>query len=451
MRRHQNWLRRSIELLEGRDVPTNLTATFDPASHTLSIKGDGASNQLQILAVVGDTTRFVLRSPTDTINNRGGDYQSATGVQIITIKMLDGDDSITVNNANGPVSVTKNLTINGGAGANAVTATDLNVRQNFSIVNGTNTTGADANILTHLTVGGSLAVNNGDGDTTTVVNRSTAGLSFVQGSINVTNGVGKDATRINDTNVGGNVSVRNGEPNSGNVAGSTRIYNNLNTTARSLIGGNVSVSYIAGNADIWDGIWDTEVLGNVTYNHGSGNFTTYLDGFATTNLPVKIGGNLTLTGTGANQIFAGSGWDRSGIKIGGAFNVIGGSANDSVTMYMALVGKATQFNLGNGVNAVTIDDSDFGGTFTLICGSGADTVSVDTTTATTQATTFTKNVLMYLGDGADTLTRAGPTDINQRIVFYRSFVVHHGPGADVNNLNLAREISPFGSSIQWVV
>ena len=41
-----------------------------------------------------------------------------------------------------------------------------------------------------------------------------------------------------------------------------------------LIGGNVAVTNSSGNVSEYDGIWDTEVLGNVTFNHGPGEFMT---------------------------------------------------------------------------------------------------------------------------------------------------------------------------------
>jgi hypothetical protein len=386
----------------------------------------------------------------DTINGISGDLLSATGVKNITVRMFTGNDSTTISNASGPVTVKQNLTIHGGKGANSVSTTDLKVVRQLNLLNGTNSTGVDATLLTNLIVGGSLTINNGDGDTSTGIQRSSAGLSFIRGNVFVTNGSGSDTNYIIDTNIGGGGNFNNGLPNAGGVAGSTRIFNSFNTTARSVINGSVSVSYLAGNTNIWDGIWDTHVLGNVAFNHGPGTFATYLDGYSTS-VPVKINGNLTLTGTGINQISLGTGWDRTGLIVGGALSVRGGPADDILTLYKLAVGGATQLTLGKGVNTVTIDDSDFGGAFTLRSGAGVDTVNVDSTAGTERATTFAKNVLMFLGDGADSVTRAGGADVNQRIVFYRSFVIHHGAGLDVTTFTMAQEISPFGGLIQFLV
>jgi hypothetical protein len=442
--------RPSLEQLESRETPANLTATFDALTHTLTVDGDGDNNQLQIRAVAADATQFLLSSPTDTINTVAADFLTPTGVKNITVRMFTGNDSTTISNASGPVTVKQNLTIHGGKGANSVSATDLSVGGNLNLLNGTNTTSADNMNIFNLKVGGSLTINNGDGDTSTTIWRNVPGLSFVRGNVLLTNGSGRDFTFLVDTNVGGNVNVINGLPNAAGVAGSTRIFNESNTTARSVIGGNVSFSYLAGNTDLRDGIWDMHILGNVTFNHGPGEFTTFVDGYRT-NVPVKINGKLTLTGTGANQINLGTGWANTGVVVGGALSVQGGPGNDTLALSELAVGGATQLKLGKGTNTLTIDDSDFGGTFTLRSGAGVDTVNVDTTAGTERATTFAKAVLMFLGDGADTVTRAGGADVNQRIVFYRSFVIHHGAGLSTTTFTLSQEISPFGGLIQFLV
>jgi hypothetical protein len=259
----------------------------------------------------------------------------------------------------------------------------------------------------------------------------------------VTNGSGWDRTDLVDTNVGGSVKVSNGLPDANGTAGNTLIYNFFNATTRSVIGGSVSVAYIAGNTVTWDGIFETHVLGNVTFNHGTGVFTTHLDA-------VKIGGKLTLTGTGANQINLGT-WSGVGLIVGGPMTVLGGPAIDTVTLNKVAVGGATLIKLGDGPNTVTINDSDFGGIFTLITGAGEDTINLDTGVGTSTATTFVREVRMFLGDGVDTVNRAGNADANQRIVFYRTFVIRHGLGGDVFSSTAEKEIAPFGGFILWLV
>ena len=57
---------------------------------------------------------------------------------------------------------------------------------------------------------------------------------------------------------------------------STEIYNEFNGV-RAVIGGNVAVSYVTGQCDDFQGIWDTDIRGNVSFNNGSGIFETNFD------------------------------------------------------------------------------------------------------------------------------------------------------------------------------
>ena len=133
----------------------------------------------------------------------------------------------------------------------------------------------------------------------------------------ITNGVGSDLTAIIDTNVGGNVTVNNGKGNASvDTAGSTQFYNSaLNPSVRAVIGGNVSVSDLTGNVVGTQGIWDTEVRGNVTFANGPCPRTTNFDGKAT-NLPVIILGSLTITGSGAHTVNVGTD-AGAGMTVGG--------------------------------------------------------------------------------------------------------------------------------------
>ena len=58
-------------------------------------------------------------------------------------KMLGGDDFVTFDNANGPITVLGNVSIDGGDGANNVTVTDLAIRRNLSVTNGTAAVGTN--------------------------------------------------------------------------------------------------------------------------------------------------------------------------------------------------------------------------------------------------------------------------------------------------------------------
>ena len=91
--------------------------------------------------------------------------------------------------------------------------------------------------------------------------------------------------------------------------------------AARLRGRNVlTVTYLDGNASNVDALLDSEVLGNVTYNHGSGTFKTEMDSY-NTRLPVLIHGNLTITGTGANSVGFGTYTNGSGVVVDKGFTL----------------------------------------------------------------------------------------------------------------------------------
>jgi hypothetical protein len=439
-----------LERLEGRDTPSNFTVSFSGLTHTLTIVGDSANNSLTVQGDAGDATKFHLSSASDTFNHNPGPFDSPSGVKNITIQMLAGDDSVTFGNTV-PIDLKGNLSISGGDGAKSVTATDLKVEKNFSITNGKNTSGTDVNTLLNLTVGGSLTINNGTGDTSTSIYRDSAGISTIGGNLSITNGAGEDHNSIYDTNVGGNVTINNGHGNAQTgLAGYTWFFNVNNTGYRAQIKGNYTVSYLDGNVSSYDGIWDTEVHGNVTFNHGSGSATTNFDGYQTA-LPVIIRGNLTLTGSGANTVTIGTQYNHTGLILDKNLTITTGAAADTLTFNKLEVDGITRLDQGNGNNTATIDDSVFVGKFTLTTGSGNDQVFLDHTAGTSAPTIFEAPVLISLGAGADFVARDGTADANQEIIALSTFVIHYGGNAgDSTSYNTAQEIFPFGGSIQWI-
>jgi hypothetical protein len=190
------------------------------------------------------------------------------------------------------------------------------------------------------------------------------------------------------------------------------------------------------------------VLGNATFNNGSGSATTEFDGNITP-LPVFIGGNLTLTGSGANTVTAGDSLHHTGLVVGKNLTVITGAAADTLTFKKLEVRGATTLLLGDGDNGVTIDDSAFVGRFTLTTGSGNDSVSLDHTAGTSAPTIFVGPVLIVQGTGNNSLATAGFDDANEELICLSTFVVHHGASA-VWFHNDSQDIFPFGGSIQWI-
>lgn len=444
MLKHSHSVRPRLEVLEGREVPANLTVTF--SGGTLTVIGDDNPNDVTFRGDVGDKTHFTLTSA-GTINNLPSPFSTPGGVKNIVVKMLAGNDTVTFDNSV-PIDVLGNLKIDGGNGANSVLTTDLKVEKNFAITNGTNTAGSDQSYLTNLSVGGNLSIKNGDGDTYTVIQRSSAGASTIHGNVKVTNGDGQDLFVLRDTNVGGNVKVNNGHASAGGVAGLTQIFNAYNKVLHSVIGGSVSVSYRDGNMSGIDAIADTEVMGNVTFSHGSGSFSTGIDSYSTTT-PVMVHGSLSILGTGSNTVNVGAntGFGHgAGLVVGKKFTVTSGSGNDTLTLNNVHVGSNSKFSLGDGTNTINIDDSVFDGKFRLTTGDGSDTFNLERTVGSHSATEFRKAVLIALGGGADSgYVAYSHTDANQAVVVWSTFVV---TGVENWFRDLSQLSFPNGNHIQ---
>ena len=159
----------------------------------------------------------------------------------------------------------------------------------------------------------------------------------------------------------------------------------------------MSVSYVNGTVD-YDGIWDTVVEGNVTFNHGTGAATTNFDGFEV-DVPVEIGGNLTMTGTGVNTVTVGTEYLKTGLIVGKDLSITSGVGDNTLDFNRLQVTGTTKLKLGNGANTVTIDQSVFAGTFNLTTGTGGTDLDIECTGGDTTATVFNKSVVIALGDG----------------------------------------------------
>jgi hypothetical protein len=401
------------------------------------ISVDGCSTSLPVLIHGGLTIKGTGQSDVAV----GAPY-AHTGLILgkdLHITSGAGEDHVTFNQTR----VEGSVSIAAGDGANAVDATDLVVVKNLAITNGKNATGTDATTFTNLAVNGSVSIPNGDGDTSTKIQRNAAGSSAILGNVTVTNGAGLDRTVISDENIGGNVTVNNGQGDATGLAGTTQIYNDLNTGARSVIGGNVSITYVTGGGSSVDSLEDVEIGGNVVFNHGAGGLAMAFDGFRIAQ-PVLIHGGLTVKGTGASEVDIGFGMKQSGLIVGKDVSITGGSGDDTFNARGLVVEGRTGVLLGDGGNAVSIDDSAFSRAFTLTTGKGVDAINLETTPGTVGPTIFGGAVAIKLGHGADTLTREGTADPNQAIYFYGAFTVDtgHDPG-DAVYQNFSREFYAF--------
>jgi hypothetical protein len=437
--------------------------TFSPLSHTLTVVGDADANDLRVQPEAPDpagfTTQFLLASDSDTFNGRAGPFLTPVGVRNIAIRLLGGDDTVYFDITTMTIHLAGNLSIYGGDGANRVSTawaiptppTDLKVDGTVSITNGTTAAGQAQTHLINLSVGGNVTVRNGSANSLTAINRVLAADSNIGGDLAVIDGMGGGSLYLEDTNVGGNVTFSNGP--GGTFSPTTAIGVNKNLGRRSVIRESVTVTDVGGNGN--DYLDDAEVWGNVTFNDGSVGFGTIFDALDTS-APVLVRGNLTITGTGNNEVDVGSpaaiGFGRGlGLMVGHNFTVATGDGDDVLHLNRLQVGGATRLALGDGNNTVTIDDSVFAGPFSLTAGTGADKVSVETATGTSVPTEFGGPVTMSLGSGDDSLALGGAFDAGQMVIVEDSFRVHRGAGNDTLTEPPGHQDFPFGTSVQWVV
>jgi large repetitive protein len=435
-----------LEALEGREVPANLTVTFSPLTHTLTVVGDTAANNVDISGGLIDPTQVTVSSPTDTINGMAADFSVRAGVYNVDVRLGAGNDGVTLGGIPAlptlPLQLVGRLTINGGDGANTVLGTGLRADRGVRITNGV---GFDWTDLVNVSIRGSLTVRNGAGGSHLSVFRGSPGVGVIDGSVQVTNGAGADWTFLTDLNVGGGVSVRNGTPAPDGTGGAVAISNNRNP-APSQIHGSVSGSFLGGTGTFT--LLDAQVGGSVALAYGGGSFTTTVDG-RITGRPAGVLGNLTVTGTGPQWVFLGLAGLGRGLEVGGNLSLTTGAGADLVALDRVQVGGATALRLGNGGNFVRVDDSAFTGPFALTTGAQGDFIAIDTLVGTLAATTFRGPVTIREGAGVDSLTLGGLADAGQMVDFRDRFVIHHGMEADI--FNRAHALSLFGTPIEYVV
>ena len=326
-----------------------------------------------------------------------------------------------------------------------IDATDLSVGGNVSIGVGTHADGTSMT-LENLTIKGSVAISTLSGSNTVEIQRGSAGNSYIMGNLSVSTGAagsGGIETLVSDTSIGGNVTIHNG-PTTGTDA--TDIYDNANTTVPLTIGKNVLVTNTA-TASLTDGLWDGNVLGNVTFAEGSGAATTYLDGYHA-GKPTVVLGSVKITGTGTQTDYLGSQY-KFGLMVGKSLTVKSGAAGDTIDLLKTTVGGPTSFGLAgsnSATNNINIDGSTFEGTFSLVAGKGTANFEVEQSTSNSIATIFNGAAMVTLVGGTNNATIGGVTNDSQQVFVDSTFVVHYGIGGASAGSNV---YYPFGNEIQF--
>jgi hypothetical protein len=429
-------------MLEDRWTPAGIV-TGSLANGTWTLIGDAEANDIRI-------------TPTAILNQFEVSGQNGTTVagvvnpskvQHIVVKLRAGDDLVEVNQTGAFARLLGNLTITGGDGANQIKINDFKMK-NLTVLNGTNTSGADVLDLADSLVQRNVTINNGSGNTQTRIVRSgyNSAIGRVGGHVTIVNGAGEDTTEIFDTHVGGNVIVKNGLP--GDEAGFVNILSHYNLPSRSIIGGSVSVSYLAGVVD-YDGIWDTEVFGNVKFRYGSDYSEV---NFAGSPQPVRIHGNLTVIGQGNTRVDVGTLNDPVGLIVDKNFTILTGGGTDEITIRGLSVGGATRLVTGVGNDSIRIDGSSFTGPTTILAGSGVDTLLIEQDAGTEYGTQFANALTLHMGADNDTLTVGAANDRTRLVELFGLAVLDGGDGEDTfNRFNLDPTLGkPINASFETI-
>jgi hypothetical protein len=450
MNNFRNRFRPHLDSLETRDTPSNVTVSF--ANHILTIQGS-TSSSIVIEGNASDATQFSLSDPsaTNTFNGQPS-YSSPTGVQNMRIALTgsstNGDFFLAFVDTVRPIDLEGNLSVTVDSVDGRFIADDLTVAKSFTLTNTTKTRGnGDLTTLnfSNLNVGGNLTINSGDAYTQTEIWRFGSGVSTIGGNLDINNGSGDDLTSLEDLNVDGNVDIVNGLTDTDGFVGYIQIANVYNVGIRSVIKGNLSVSY-AGGPGMTEPmlVQDLEVEGSATFSYGSGlKVETDFDGYKSS-LPDVIGGNLTIEGPGVSTVKVGTTNQQTGMMVEKNLiltNPATGTVGDTLDFNRLQVFGLTKLNLDQGNNNVTIDQSIFGGAFALTAGNGINAFDLEMTAGDTTPSEFDSPVVVSLGGGKENVSDIGGAN---KMIALSTFEVK-GWHYIFNGIGM--EIFPFGGGI----
>jgi len=221
--------RLAVEVLEPRTTPVgNVTASL--AWGTLTLTGDQFANEISITTSAGNILVTGLNGT--TVNGLAAPYL-ATSVSAITANLGAGNDSISITS----VTLSGNLTINSGSGADLVSIDDLSAAS-MLIDLGTGNDSISIGSVSSVNVTGNLVIRGQSGHDTLAIGTNPPLGVTISGDLDVDMGTGNDSVAIGDTNsspmasavsVGGKVTIKLGSGNDsvaavffsvGNFAGS---------------------------------------------------------------------------------------------------------------------------------------------------------------------------------------------------------------------------------------
>ncbi len=312
-----------LEQLEPRlALAGNVAAVVSAGS--LIVTGDNLGADITISQPAAG--KITIAGNGTTVNGSAGPVTFSRVTRNLSVNFGKGDDSLAFDQTN-PITLSGNLSINGGQGSNTVytllsSTSPLNVGGNLSILNLPGP--SEVTYLLNLNVKGSVQIQNLGGNAYVGVGYAYASVSNILGNLLIANGPGNSDVTDLSSNVNGNVQISNR-----GTSASTTIYS---SDGQNTIGGSL------------------EIINGPGQVSQTASYSTQIDS-------TNVGQNLQLAGVGAVESYIG--------------------------LTNSAVGGSTILSGGNGDTTVLVDNAMFGGAFLLQTGNGADNVSIGTAGAAT--------------------------------------------------------------------
>lgn len=353
----------SIEALESRIAPAILGG-FVTAGGTLKLSAPGDEGQVQARLTQVDADTFVL-------TQQDADPATFDGVTHIQAALTDYTDDFVValkGQSHG------SLVINSGDGSDSVEIITNTEAVRIGKVTVNSTGPAFLRVNSDVTIAGPLQATSADGTFgqygATLTNVVVKGAMYVD-----LYGITRGNTTITGPADGVSVVQEFDHLNYGNftVVGGT---GGDSISLRGIVDGAVKVSAKDGS-NSFEIRSEFRASGNVTYTGGSGNDDVNMS-LSVSGEPRILGSVSLALGHGNNAVqISGSGFDPFifAPSIAGNLKITGGNDSDGVMLETFLrIGGTTQIGLGNGSNAVSLNDVIAFGSFRYTGGNGTDDV-----------------------------------------------------------------------------
>ncbi len=399
-------LRLGVEALEDRRLLAgNITATFFGGN--LVLRGDASDNAVTISQTAPNTVSVLGKTNSGsatTINGLAGPITFTGVLNSVDADLKAGNDQFLLGNNSTDVNALNNEILFGSVGTFSGLASARTVVK-FGVVARMGD-GIDS-VVIFADVGGDIFVDGG-------ANNDGFGVqgSIVRGSVTFEGGTGDNPSLlVRNTIVSNQININGGQgANRANVSSSTAQNVNFHgnegadliTVSNSNIKNNVSVNSFGGADSLLIG--GSTIGGSAYLDVGSADDSVSID-----NTSIRF--DAIITGWIGNDSFAitskkatpGSGALATQTTIGGVLVVDAGQGNDTIDIGSTGTGdlavKVTGYTTiigGDGLDGLTVRNSQFLNGFTADMGAGNDSVDF-------KGVAITRNLSVFLGSGDDSL------------------------------------------------